>query len=169
MHIKIHGLTEMAWTLYFNNKIQKWLSIFDIVSASGLKVTSPNYNIILKRIKLWSLRPHYSVLINNQAIGRLEMIKILKGGIKQQTSYAFFDNKTTYLFNNPYLSTETTISNKEGTKIFSARRSFLDLGKNLFTQRRGEQHRLIMESSTPHPKELWVALYIQVMINKQKK
>lgn len=169
MHIKIHGLTEMAWTLYFNNKIQKGLSIFDIVSASGLKVTSPNYNIILKRIKLWSLRPHYSVLINNQAIDRLEMIKILKGGIKQQTSYAFFDNKTTYLFNNPYLSTETTISNKEGTKIFSARRSFLDLGKNLFTQRRGEQHRLIMESSTPHPKELWVALYIQVMINKQKK
>src|SRR5699024_1132944 len=117
----------------------------------------------------WSLRPYYSVLINNQAIGRLEMIKILKGGIKQQTSYAFFDNKTTYLFNNPYLSTETTISNKEGTKIFSARRSLLDLGKNLFTQHSRVLHRLIMESATPDQKELWVALYIQDVLNIQKK
>lgn len=168
IHIKIHGMVDTIWTPYFNNNLQKWLSAFDISSLYGVKLTSSAHDIVLKRIKLWSLRPHYSVFIDEQEVGILQMGKLLKGGIKQQIPYIFSNSNHIYNFNNPYFSTKTIISGKESQEILVAQRSFLDLGKNLITRRRGENHNIAIESNTLYPHELWLALYIQVMINKQK-
>lgn len=171
IHIKIHGMTDAIWTPYFNNNLQKWLSVFDIFPIYGVKITSSDHDIILKRVKLWSLRPHYSVFINGEEVGVLKMIKLLKGGIKQQTPYVFSDSNYRYMFNNPYFSTKTVITGKENNEILTAQRSFFDLGKNIVTRRRGESHNIAIgstESVIPYPNELWIALYIQVMINKQK-
>ena len=78
-----------------------------------------------KRVKLWSLRPHYRVCIDGSEVGILQMIKLVKGGIKQQTPYVFLDINYTYKFNNPYFSTKTVIIGKENNKILTAQRSFL--------------------------------------------
>ncbi|HFN8439585.1 TPA: hypothetical protein ACHHBJ_002775 [Staphylococcus aureus] len=171
IHIKIHGKSDTTWTPYFNNNVQKWLSIFDIFPVYGVKLTSVDHTIILKRTKLWSLRPHYRVFIDEEEVGMLQMIKLLKGGIKQQTPYIFASSNDTYKFSNPYFSTKTVIIGKENNEILTAQRSFFDLGKNLVTRRRGEKHNIVIEANDtqiPYPHELWIALYIQVMINKQK-
>lgn len=171
IYIKIHGMTDTVWTPYFNNNLQKWLSILDIFPTYGVKLTSSDHDIILKRVKLWSLRPHYRVCIDGSEVGILQMIKLVKGGIKQQTPYVFLDINYTYKFNNPYFSTKMVIIGKENNKILTAQRSFFDLGKNLVTRRRGENHNIEIESNDtpiPYPPELWITLYIQVMINKQK-
>ncbi|PUZ30663.1 hypothetical protein BUY27_14005, partial [Staphylococcus cohnii] len=115
--------------------------------------------------------PHYRVFVDGKEVGMLQMIKLLKGGIKQQTPYVFSDSNDTYNFNNPYFSTKTMITGKENNEILAAQRSFFDLGKNIVTRRRGESHNIAIgstESVIPYPNELWIALYIQVMINKQK-
>lgn len=99
------------------------------------------------------------------------MTKLLKGGIKQQTPYVFSDSNCTYKFNDPYFSTKTLLIGKENNEILTVQRSFFDLGKNLVTRRRGEKHNIVIESNNPqilYPNEFWIALYIQVMINKQK-
>ncbi|WP_437750742.1 hypothetical protein [Staphylococcus shinii] len=171
IHIKIHGMSDTTWTPYFNNNLQKWLSVFDVFPVYGVELTSTDHTIILKRIKLWSLRPNYRVFIDAQEVGNLRMRKLLKGGIKQQTPYVFSNDNHIYKFNNPYFSTKTIISKKDSQEIFTAQRSFFDLGKNLLTRRRGENHNIAIEADeakTSYPHEFWVALYIQVMINKQK-
>ncbi|MEJ7451170.1 hypothetical protein [Staphylococcus xylosus] len=171
IHIKIHGMSDTTWTPYFNNNFQKWLSIFDIFPVYGVKLTSDNHAIILKRTKLWFLRPNYKGFIDEEEVGVLQMTKLLKGGIKQQTPYAFSDSNYTYKFNNPYFSTKTVLADKENNEILTVQRSFFDLGKNLVTRRRGENHNIAIESNDPqipYPHEFWIALYIQVMINKQK-
>src|SRR5699024_9303614 len=55
IHIKVHGMSDTIWTPYFNNNLQKWLSVFDIFPVYGVKLTSVDHTIILKRTKLWSL------------------------------------------------------------------------------------------------------------------
>jgi len=87
IHIKIHGMSDTTWTPYFNNNAQKWLSVFDIFPVYGVKLTSGNHTIILKRTKLWSLKPRHKVFIDGEEVGILQMTKLLKGGIKQQTPY----------------------------------------------------------------------------------
>lgn len=171
IHIKVHGMSDTIWTPYFNNNLQKWLSVFDIFPVYGVKLTSVDHTIILKRTKLWSLRPHYRVFIDEEEVGMLQMIRLLKGGIKQQTPYIFSSSNDTYKFSNPYFSTKTVITGKENNEILTAQRSFFDLGKNLVTRRRGEKHNIVIEANDtqiPYPHELWITLYIQVMINKQK-
>lgn len=169
IHIKIHGGENMSWTPYFNNTFQKWLSLLNLVTFYGVNVSTPEYSIILKRIHLLSLRPHYKVIINNKEIGQLEKLKITKGGIKQQTPYTFYDkNSRMYKFTNSYFSTKTTLSDKKGNEILSANRSLFDLSRNVITRRRGEKHTLLIKPSTIYPKELWIALYIQTMINKER-
>ena len=81
-------MSDTIWTPYFNNNLQKWLSVFDIFPVYGVKLTSVDHTIILKRTKLWSLRPHYRVFIDEEEVGMLQMIRLLKG-IKQQTPYIF--------------------------------------------------------------------------------
>jgi len=86
-------------------------------------------------------------------------------------STVFSDSNYTYKFNNPYFSTKTVLTGKENNEILTVQRSFFDLGKNLVTRRRGENHNIAIESNDsqiPYPHEFWIALYIQVMINKQK-
>src|SRR5699024_8944314 len=131
IHIKIHGMSDTTWTPYFNNNAQKWLSVFDIFPVYGVKLTSGNHSIILKRTKLWSLRPNCKVFIDGEEVGILQMTKLLQGGIKQQTPYVFSDSNCTYKFNNPYFSTNTVLTGKENNEILTVQRSFFDLGKNL--------------------------------------
>ena len=62
------------------------------------------------------------------------------------------------------------ITGKENNEILTTTFIF-DLGKNLVTRRRGEKHNIVIEANDtqiPYPHELWITLYIQVMINKQK-
>lgn len=167
MHVKVHGSERMIWTPYFNNVLQKWLSIFNIMSTAGLKLTSEKYEVILKREKLWAFKPQYKVLINGNEVGELSMLNLLKGGMKQQTPFLFGDNKKKYKFNNPYFTMQTIISDIEENTILNANRSLLDLEKNLITQRRGEQHYVTISSTENYPQQLWLALYIMVMNNKQ--
>ncbi|PTE68236.1 hypothetical protein BUY46_08755 [Staphylococcus devriesei] len=167
IHIKIHGMDDASWQPYFNNLIQKWLSLLNFMSAFGIGVISPQHKVIVKRVKLWSLRPHYHVYVDGYKVGDFKMRRIINGGIKQQTPYIFLDYKNYYYFNNPYFSTKTTI--QEGNNdILLAHRSLFDLGKNLITQRRGEKHYITVLDNYDYPQELWLALYIQVMLNKQK-
>lgn len=171
IHIKIHGMTDTLWTPYFSNNLQKWLSIFDVLPVYGVKLTSSEHEIIIKRIKVYSLRQHYSVFIDGEEVGDVHMRKLLKGGIKQQVPYVFSNSNQIYQFNNPYFSTKTIISDEDSQEVLMAQRSFFDLGKNLVTRRRGEKHNIAIgsvESNASYPHELWIALYIQVMINKQK-
>jgi len=167
MHVKVHGYQKMSWVPYFNNTLQKWLSIFNFMSAAGLKLTSEKSKIILKREKLWAFKPQYTVFINDKKIGELSMLKLLKSGMKQQTPFVFKDDKNEYKFENPYFSTQTKITDIEGNSILTANRSFFDLGKNLITQRRGEKHFVTISSTENYPEQLWLALYIMVMNNKQ--
>ena len=50
IYIKIHGMTDTVWTPYFNNNLQKWLSILDIFPTYGVKLTSSDHDIILKEL-----------------------------------------------------------------------------------------------------------------------
>ncbi|WP_251521890.1 MULTISPECIES: hypothetical protein [Staphylococcus] len=169
MHIKIHGLEDGLWKPYFNNNFLKWLSDYNFISATGVKVTSMNNKVILKRTKLYQIRPYYQVFLNDKEIGTLEMERLIKGGIKQQTPFVFKDKHHTYKFHNAYFSTSTTITNEDKLKILKSNRSIWDLSTNSFTNRKGETHNIkLTEEATPYPVTLWIGLYIQVMINKQQ-
>ena len=88
--------------------------------------------------------------------------------MNQQLTYIFYTENEEYKFNNPYLSLNTVIkSGKE--EILNAHRSFFDLSKNQFTKQRGEKHNIEVESriNKPFPDEVWIALYIQIMITKR--
>src|SRR5699024_11272643 len=98
-------MSDTIWTPYFNNNLQKWLSVFDIFPVYGVKLTSVDHTIILKRTKLWSLRPHYRVFIDVEEVGMLQMIRLFKGGLMQIKHYIFLCSKDTYKFCIPYFLT----------------------------------------------------------------
>ncbi|REH88508.1 hypothetical protein DOS68_10560 [Staphylococcus felis] len=168
MYIKLHGFTDTFWSLYFHNQFHKMLNACGMVWMHGLRVKSPENDILIRRIKVWSLRPYYAVFINNHKIGILTMKSIFKGGIKQQAPYIFKSSHDEYSFHNAYLSKQTTIQ-KDQHNILVGNRSFLDLKTNAITKRRGEVHDIKVFECFEYPKLLWIALYIQIMNNHQTK
>lgn len=170
-YIPIHGNKKMYYVPDFNNFIQKWMSITGFFPLFGVFLKSDDNIVKIQRVKLWSLRPHYKVFLNNENIGLLKRQKLItEKGMSQQLPYAFYTEKEEYKFNNPYLSLDTIIKRND-TEIFNAHRSFFDLPKNQFTKQRGEKHNIEIEDqiTTSFPDEVWLALYIQIMITKRTK
>lgn len=168
-YIPIHGNKKMYYVPNFNNFLQKWMSITGFFPLFGVFLKSNDNIVKIQRFKLWSLRPHYQVFLNESKIGVLKRQKLVtEKGMTQQLPYIFYTENEEYKFNNPYLSLNTVIkSGKE--EILNAHRSFFDLSKNQFTKQRGEKHNIEVESriNKPFPDEVWIALYIQIMITKR--
>ncbi|MCJ1655394.1 hypothetical protein MT340_001230 [Staphylococcus sp. NRL 16/872] len=165
----VYGKKDITYYGFFNNLIQKTLSLTGFFPLFGVKLNSDNHHIAVKRIKWWHIRPHFEVYWNDQKIGILFMKSLFSKKAIQQLPYKFKDSKKrNFDFNNPFFSHETIIKDPNGNKLLEARRSFFDLGKSNKTNQRGETHHLkTFENNYDYPDELWLALYIQVMITKQ--
>ncbi|ARJ11535.1 hypothetical protein H6Y62_07300 [Staphylococcus lugdunensis] len=169
-YIPIYGNKNIYYTTDFNNVIQKWMSIIGFFPLFGIFLKSDNHILKIKRIKLLSLRPHYKVYLDKTNIGILQRQKLItEKGMKQQLPYTFYSNKNTmYKFINPYLSMNTKIV-KDDKVIFDAHRSFFDLNKIQYTKSRGERHTIQIDNTSEldYPDEVFLGLYIQIMINKR--
>lgn len=167
--IKIHGKENMKYTLYFNNTFEKWLSILGLFPIYGIQLKSDDYKVQLKPTKPLLPRFRYNVYVNDEQAGYFESKKMIKEkGAKKLLSYRFEKGEKEYHFNNEYLSFDAVIQDAESeTDILTANRSFFDLAKEQGTNRRGEKHNIdIIEHSGKDTHELWLALYAQVMVNK---
>lgn len=160
--IKIYGQTRMKYMLYFNNSLQKWLSILGIFPVYRLTLESSDYKIQLSPVNPLLSRYRYNVYINNEKSGYFESKKVIKDkAAKKLLSYRFTDDKKEYDFNNDYLSFDAVISPHDSEEnILKADRSFFDLKGEKGTKRCGEKHNIEIENHTDDfPHALWIALY----------
>ncbi|EKU48133.1 hypothetical protein [Staphylococcus massiliensis] len=165
--IPIYGQTNMKYQTAFNNIIEKWLSILDVFPLFGVELTSEHHEVHIRRIQIWNLRPHYKVTLDGTNIGTLKRKKIIsEKGITQQLPYILTTKDNHYDFTNNYLSMETSIEDASHNTFFKAHRSLIDVFKNRNTKKRGENHDITIEESD-FPDELWIALYIQLTINRK--
>ncbi|PNZ66712.1 hypothetical protein E2556_01780 [Staphylococcus croceilyticus] len=165
----ILGNKQMSYKPFFNNTLQKLVSLLDFFALFGIKLTSEDYNLVIKRIKWWHLRPHHKVYLNEQEVGILFQKKLFSKKGFQKMPYQFIDNqKYSYVFENPFFSQETVIKNDDNQILLKGKRSFFDIGKNDKTNQLGETHNLKVSANySDYPEELWIALYIQVMVTQQ--
>lgn len=169
LYVPIHSNYDVFYESIFNNKFQKWLSVLNFFSWHGVKLTSDRHSVTVKRKKLFTMHPRYNVYLDHDYVGTLQMQKLIKDkGIGQQLPYIFKTKKENYKFKNPYFSSKTTILSQKG-KLLEANRSLFDFRKHATTKKRGEQHKVYIKSDMRRkfPDILWLAIYIQVMFNKQ--
>lgn len=166
-YIPIYGIKKVNFKIYFENIFQKWLSILDIFPIFNLKVETSENIISIKRIKPFALRYHYEVYKNEKKIGILEQRKFFtKKRTKGLVAYEFNSNDNTYSIDNTKFTTKTFITDKNNNIIMEAKRSLFDMKKGEKFNVRGEKHSIEILSSVISD-ELLLALYVQVMLDKQ--
>lgn len=165
--IKVHGKENMYYKLSFNNTLQKWLSIGDVLPLSGIELSSNNHEVKILPSKIFTLRHKFKVFLDGKYIGRYEMKKLLRDkGIKEYLPLFFETDKEKYDFTNKYAELTSSIQDSEGHTLLAANRSFFDLSSDKRTSRRGEKHDIHIKKENDYPKEVWLGLYVQAMIVK---
>ena len=128
-------------------------------------MTSSENNVKVIRTNVVANRPQYTMYLNNEEVGTLEMKQFFKSGGKQQIPYTFNYKSEVFDVSNPFFSNETKIT-FENDVVLTAKRSFLDISKSKRTKKRGEKHTIHIHS-TRVEKEILLAIYLQCVINKQ--
>lgn len=164
--IYIYGEEDMSYTVAFFNNLHKIISMFGFQPIYSIYLTTNRINVKVIPNKILTLRPKYNVYMNEKHVGTFGMKKFFSKGGKQQLPYTFNYDSKDFSLNNPFFSTETTISDPDNNILLSADRSLLDFSKNKQTNKRGEKHKINIISNQIN-KEILIAIYIQAIINKQ--
>lgn len=128
-------------------------------------LTSSENNVKVIRTNVVANRPQYTMYLNNEEVGTLEMKQFFKSGGKQHIPYTFNYKSEVFDVSSPFFSNETKIT-FENDVVLTAKRSFLDISKSKRTKKRGEKHDIHIHS-TRVEKEILLAIYLQCVINKQ--
>lgn len=163
MPITINGLQQMTFELFFNNRWQKFLALFDFLNLAGLTLTSKQNKVIIQPIHLFKPRYLYHVYFNSEHYGSLAAEKFFKerGGTKY-LSFTFKTEQEEFTVENNYLSLQVDMTHPSGKTIFHAERDFFSLEKDKAMGRRGEMHKIKLPPSKI-PAEVLIAIYVQLM------
>ncbi|GAB3057000.1 hypothetical protein ACFOU0_02960 [Salinicoccus sesuvii] len=168
--IKVHGKEDMHYKLSFNNSLQKWMSIGDVLSLNGMKLTSNDHEVEILPSKMFTIRHKFKVFLDGNYIGRYELKKLFKDkGIKEYLPLFFETENKNYDFTNKYAELTSSIQDSEEDTVLTANRSFFDLSSDKRTSRRGEKHDIHIKDEKEFPEEVWLGLYIQAMNVKNEK
>ena len=147
----IYGNETITYKPVFVNRFHKLLSLFGVQTKYSLYMTSSENDVKIIRKHVVANKHQYTMYLNNEEIGTLEMKQFFKSGGKQQLPYTFnYKSKITF----------------ENDVLLTAKRSFLDISKSKRTKKRGEKHTIHIHS-TRVEKEILIAIYLQCVINKQ--
>ncbi|MCT1483301.1 hypothetical protein M3C31_05440 [Staphylococcus hominis] len=161
----IYGNETITYKPVFVNRFHKLLSLFGVQTKYSLYMTSSDNNVKVIRTNVIANRPQYTMYLNNEEVGTLEMKQFFKSGGKQQFPYTFNYKSEVFDVSNPFFSNETKIT-FENDVVLTAKRSFLDISKSKLTKKRGEKHTIHIHS-TRVEKEILIAIYLQCVISKQ--
>lgn len=161
----IYGNETITYKPVFVNIFHKLLSLFGVQTKYSLYMTSSENNVKIIRKHVVANRHQYTMYLNNEEVGTLEMKQFFKSGGKQQLPYTFNYKSKVFDVSNTFFSNETKIT-FENDVLLTAKRSFLDISKSKRTKKRGEKHTIHIHS-TRVEKEILIAIYLQCMINKQ--
>lgn len=165
MPIQILGHREFSFQLYFNNRWQKFITLFDIINMGGLHMSSTDSNIVIQPIEPFKLTNQfiYDVYLNNDYIGRLQSKKLLKEqGLKKYLNFTFSTKQDTITIQNDYLSTDLYMLNHAEERIFHATRNYFTLEKDQLTDKRGERHDVTVLTDQIQD-EVLLAIYVQLI------
>ena len=161
----IYGNETITYKPVFVNIFHKLLSLFGVQTKYSLYMTSSENNVKVIRTNVVANRPQYTMYLNNEEVGTLEMKQFFKSGGKQHIPYTFNYKSEVFDVSSPFFSNETKIT-FENDVVLTAKRSFLDISKSKRTKKRGEKHDIHIHS-TRVEKEILLAIYLQCVINKQ--
>lgn len=161
----IYGNETITYKPVFVNRFHKLLSLFGVQTKYSLYMTSSDNNVKVIRTNVIANRPQYTMYLNNEEVGTLEMKQFFKSGGKQQFPYTFNYKSEVFDVSNPFFSNETKIT-FENDVVLTAKRSFLDISKSKLTKKRGEKHTIHIHS-TRVEKKILIAIYLQCVISKQ--
>ncbi|MDO5375781.1 MAG: hypothetical protein Q4F01_06275 [Staphylococcus rostri] len=165
--IPIYGGEDITYSPYYFNRIHQIFSLLGFYSMYSTHLQSNTNSVKIIAQSPFTLRYKYNVYLNDDFIGTYEMRKLLKEkGIKQQLPYVFYTKDHTYSLKNDYMRSKTTILNDNGDIVLQANKRFWDLAKDKHTKKRGEKHTITINNTDDCP-ELFLALYIQAIINRQ--
>ncbi|GGG93632.1 hypothetical protein E2558_07860 [Staphylococcus pragensis] len=161
----IYGNETITYKPVFDNMLHKIMSTFGVQTKYSLHMNSRNNSVKVIRKNIAANRHQYTIYLNNEEVGTLEMKKFFKSGGKQQIPYTLNYKSELFDVSNPFFSNETRITSGN-ENLFTAKRSFLDISKSKRTKKHGEKHN-IQILSTKLKKEILIAVYLQCIINKQ--
>lgn len=161
----IYGNETITYKLVFVNIFHKLLSLFGVQTKYSLYMTSSENDVKIIRKRVLANKHQYTMYLNGEEVGTLEMKQFFKSGGKQQLPYTVNYKSEVFDVSNPFVSNETKIT-FENDVLLTAKRSFLDISKSKRTKKRGEKHTIHIHS-TRVEKEILIAIYLQCMINKQ--
>ena len=161
----IYGNETITYKPVFVNIFHKLLSLFGIQTKYSIYMTSSENDVKIIRKRVLANKHQYTMYLNGEEVGTLEMKQFFKSGGKQQLPYTVNYKSEVFDVNNPFFSNETKIT-FENDVLLTAKRSFLDISKSKRTKKRGEKHTIHIHS-TRVEKEILIAIYLQCIINKQ--
>lgn len=161
----IYGNETITYKPVFVNIFHKLLSLFGVQTKYSLYMTSSENDVKIIRKRVLANKHQYTMYLNGEEVGTLEMKQFFKSGGKQQLPYTVNYKSEVFDVSNPFFSNETKIT-FENDVLLTAKRSFLDISKSKLTKKRGEKHTIHIHS-TRVEKEILIAIYLQCMINKQ--
>lgn len=168
-YIPIYGNKKMSYKIVFNNFFQKWITLLEIFPIFSLQLKSKDYLVDIKRVHPLSLRYKYKVYLNEKYIGKLEQHKLFtKKRMKNLISYKFTTKDGLYTIENKKFTTKTMVKDSYKNTVLSANRTFFDLLKKKQTNMREEKHKVTLSPSFTI-NELWLAVYLQCILDKQQK
>lgn len=119
----IYGNETITYKLVFVNIFHKLLSLFGVQTKYSLYMTSSENNVKVIRTNVVANRPQYTMYLNNEEVGTLEMKQFFKSGGKQQIPYTFNYKSEVFDVSSPFFSNETKIT-FENDVVLTAKRSF---------------------------------------------
>ncbi len=161
----IYGNETITYKPVFVNIFHKLLSLFGVQTKYSVYMNSSENNVKVIRKHVVANKHQYTMYLNDEEVGILEMKQFFKSGGKQQIPYTFNYKSELFDVSNPFFSNETKIT-FENDVVLTAKRSFLDISKSKRTKKRGEKHTIHIHS-TRVEKEILLAIYLQCVINKQ--
>ncbi|EGQ1609318.1 hypothetical protein FD624_12035, partial [Staphylococcus pseudintermedius] len=161
----IYGNETITYKPVFVNIFHKLLSLFGVQTKYSVYMNSSENNVKVIRKHVVANKHQYTMYLNDEEVGILEMKQFFKSGGKQQIPYTFNYKSELFDVSNPFFSNETKIT-FENEVLLTAKCSFLDISKSKLTKKRGEKHNIHIHS-TRVEKEILIAIYLQCMINKQ--
>ncbi|WP_256088076.1 hypothetical protein [Staphylococcus haemolyticus] len=133
----IYGNETITYKPVFVNIFHKLLSLFGVQTKYSLYMTSSENNVKVIRKHVVANKHQYTMYLNDEEVGILEMKQFFKSGGKQQIPYTFNYKSELFDVSNPFFSNETKIT-FENEVLLTAKRSFLDISKSKLTKKRGK-------------------------------
>lgn len=86
----IYGNERMTYKLVFNNMLHKLMSLFGIQTKYSIHMASSDNNVKVIRKNVRSNRHQYTIYLNSEEIGTLEMKKFFNSGENNKLQSAVF-------------------------------------------------------------------------------